>query len=102
AFDKQTPLIRLIGGAMVGLLMVLMIGKGVTSGVATSTEVSAFAVMYALVVGGLAFRELTVSSVVPLLVRSASRAGGILFIVGAASSISFALTIQQIPQYLSD
>jgi len=102
AFEKQTPLIRLIGGAMVGLLMVLMIGKGVTSGVATSTEVSAFAVMYALVVGGLAFRELNVRSVVNLLVRSASMAGGILFIVGAASSISFALTIQQIPQYLSD
>jgi len=102
AFEKQTPLIRLIGGAMVGLLMVLMIGKGVTSGVATSTEVSAFAVMYALVVGGLAFSELNVRSVVNLLVRSASMAGGILFIVGAASSISFALTIQQIPQYLSD
>jgi tripartite ATP-independent transporter DctM subunit len=102
AFEKQTPLIRLIGGAMVGLVMVLMIGKGVTSGVATSTEVSAFAVMYALVVGGLAFRELNVRSVVNLLVRSASMAGGILFIVGAASSISFALTIQQIPQYLSD
>jgi len=102
AFEKQTQLIRLIGGAMVGLVMVLMIGKGVTSGVATSTEVSAFAVMYALVVGGLAFRELSVKSVVNLLVRSASMAGGILFIVGAASSISFALTIQQIPQYLSD
>ena len=39
-----------------------MIGKGVTSGVATSTEVSAFAVVYALVVGSLAFRELSVRS----------------------------------------
>ena len=59
AFEQHRPLLRLIGGAMVGLVMVLMIGKGVTSGVATSTEVSAFAVVYALVVGGLAFRELT-------------------------------------------
>ena len=99
---QHTPLIRLIGGAMVGLLMVLMIGKGVTSGVATSTEVSAFAVVYAIVVGGLAFRELTIRSVVRLFVRSASMAGGILFIVAAASSVSFALSIQQIPQYLSD
>ena len=102
AFEQRTPLIRLIGGAMVGLLMVLMIGKGVTSGVATSTEVSAFAVVYAIVVGGLAFRELTIRSVVRLFVRSASMAGGILFIVAAASSVSFALSIQQIPQYLSD
>ena len=69
---------------------------------ATSTEVSAFAVVYALVVGGLAFRELTARSLLQLLVRSASMAGSVLFIVAAASSVSFALTIQQIPQYLSD
>ena len=94
-------MLRLLGGATVALVMVAMIGKGVTSGVATSTEVSAFAVVYALVVGWLAFRELTARSVAQLFVRSASMAGGILFIVAAASSVSFALTIQQIPQYLS-
>jgi tripartite ATP-independent transporter DctM subunit len=82
--------------------MILMIGKGVTSGVATSTEVSSFAVVYALVVGGLAFRELTWRSVVRLFVRSAAMSGSILFIVAAASSISFALAIQQIPAHLSD
>jgi tripartite ATP-independent transporter DctM subunit len=102
AFEQRRPLLRLIGGAAVGLLMVLMIGKGVTSGIATSTEVSAFAVVYALIAGGLAFRELTFRSVVRLFVRSASLAGAILFIVAAASSVSFALSIQQIPQYLSD
>ncbi|MFC5519720.1 TRAP transporter large permease subunit [Polaromonas jejuensis] len=101
AFDVRTPMFRLLGGALVALVMVAMIGKGVTSGIATSTEVSAFAVVYALVVGWLAFRELTVKSVAQLFVRSASMAGGILFIVAAASSVSFALTIQQIPQYLS-
>ena len=101
AFEHRTPMLRLLGGALVALVMVAMIGKGVTSGVATSTEVSAFAVVYALVVGWLAFRELTVKSVMQLFVRSASMAGGILFIVAAASSVSFALTIQQIPQYLS-
>jgi tripartite ATP-independent transporter DctM subunit len=74
----------------------------VTSGIATSTEVSAFAVVYALVIGGLAFRELTVGNVMRLMVRSASMAGSILFIVAAASSISFALAIQQIPQQISD
>jgi tripartite ATP-independent transporter DctM subunit len=101
AFEKRRPLLRLAGGALVGLLMIAMIGKGVTSGVATSTEVSAFAVAYALIVGGLAFRELTARSVLRLFVRSASMAGSILFIVAAASGVSFALTIQQIPQQLS-
>jgi len=102
AFEQRRPLLPLIGGALVGLVMVLMIGKGVTSGVATSTEVSAFAVIYALIVGGIAFRELTLRSLLQLLVRSASMAGSVLFIVAAASGVSFALTIQQLPQYLSD
>jgi tripartite ATP-independent transporter DctM subunit len=102
AFEKRKPMAHLIAGAVVGLVMVLMIGKGVTSGIATSTEVSAFAVVYALVVGGLAFRELTWRSIVRLFVRSAAMSGSILFIVSAASSISFALAIQQIPAHLSD
>jgi tripartite ATP-independent transporter DctM subunit len=101
AFEKRTPLLKLMGGALVAVVMVAMIGKGVTSGVATSTEVSAFAVVYALVVGSLAFRELTLKSVTQLFVRSASMAGGILFIVAAASSLSFALTIEQVPQLMS-
>jgi tripartite ATP-independent transporter DctM subunit len=101
AFPQRTPLLALLGGALVALVMVGMIGKGVTSGVATSTEVSAFAVVYALVVGGLAFREMSPRSVAQLFMRSASMAGGILFIVAAASSVSFALTIEQIPQLVS-
>lgn len=101
AFPNQRRLLTLIGGALVGLVMILMIGKGVTSGVATSTEVSAFAVVYALLVGGLAFRELTWRSVYRLFVDSAALAGSILFIVAAASSLSYALTIEQIPQNLA-
>lgn len=101
AFPIRRPLPRLIGGALIALVMVLMIGKGVTSGVATSTEVSAFAVVYAFVVGGLTFRELTWRSVARLFVRAASMTGGILFIVAAASSLSYALTIEQIPGQLS-
>jgi tripartite ATP-independent transporter DctM subunit len=102
AFEQRKPMAHLIAGAVVGLVMILMIGKGVTSGIATSTEVSSFAVVYALVVGGLAFRELTWRSIVRLFVRSAAMSGSILFIVAAASSVSFALAIQQIPAHLSD
>ena len=101
AFEHRTPLLKLLGGALVAVVMVGMIGKGVTAGVATSTEVSAFAVVYALVVGSLAFRELSVADLARVFVRSASMAGGILFIVAAATSLSFALTIEQIPQQVS-
>ena len=102
AFPKRRPMLRLIGGALVALTMVAMIGKGVTSGVATSTEVSAFAVMYALIVGGIAFRELSWSAIGKLFMRASAMAAGILFIIAAASSVAFSLTILQIPAMISD
>ena len=101
AFEHRTPMLKLLGGALVALIMVAMIGKGVTSGVATSTEVSAFAVIYALIAGSVVFRELSLRALAQLFVRSASMAGSILFIVASASSLSFALTIEQIPQMMS-
>jgi len=101
AFEHRTPMLKLLGGALVAIVMVAMIGKGVTSGVATSTEVSAFAVIYALVAGSVVFRELSLGGLARLFVKSASMAGSILFIVAAASSLSFALTIEQIPQQVS-
>lgn len=98
---SDRSLTQLIVGSLVALVMILMIGRGVMAGLATSTEISAFAVVYALVVGGLAFRELTVKVTVKLFVQSAAMAGSILFIVAAASGFAYALTIEQIPSLIT-
>ncbi|MCW0232082.1 MAG: TRAP transporter large permease subunit [Ferrovibrio sp.] len=98
---SDRSLAQLIVGSLVALIMILMIGRGVMAGLATSTEISAFAVVYALVVGGLAFRELTMRITMRLFVQSAAMAGSILFIVAAASGFAYALTIEQIPSLIS-
>ena len=100
-FEHPRPLLKLLGGALVGVIMILMIGKGVVSGVATSTEISAFAVIYAIVVGYLAFRELTWRSLYRLFVDSATLAGMIMFIVAAAGGVGYSLTFEQIPHALA-
>ena len=56
--DAKTPLVKLWGGAAVTLGLLVIIFGGFRSGIATATEISSFAAFYALVVGGLAFREL--------------------------------------------
>jgi tripartite ATP-independent transporter DctM subunit len=101
-FTERRPLAKLIGGALVGLVMIAMIGKGVTSGIATSTEISAFAVVYAIVVGWLAFRELTPRSLVKLFVDAATMSGMIMFIVAAASGVAHGLTMEQVPHALAE
>jgi tripartite ATP-independent transporter DctM subunit len=101
AGQHKRPLVPLVGGALVTLAMILMIGRGVTAGIATSTEISAFAVIYAFLIGGLAFRELSWRAFIDLFVRSAAMTGSILFIVAAASSLSYALTVERIPDQIS-
>jgi tripartite ATP-independent transporter DctM subunit len=101
AETPRRPLLRLTGGALLTLAMILMIGRGVATGIATSTEISAFAVIYALAIGAIVFRELSPRATVAVFVKSAAMTGSILFIVAAASSLSYALTIERIPDEIS-
>ena len=101
AGEAKTPLAKLWGGAAVTLGLLAIIFGGFRSGIATATEISSFAAFYALAVGGLAFRELGPRAAARSFVQAATRAGLVLFIVAAAQSLSFVLTLQQIPQALA-
>jgi tripartite ATP-independent transporter DctM subunit len=92
----------LVGSGVVAFGLIAIIFGGYRSGFATATEISAFAVVYALVVGGLAFRELTWRGTAQVIMHSAVRSGMVLFIVAAAQSLAYTLTLQQIPQALAE
>ena len=92
----------LIGSGAISLGVIAIIFGGYRSGFATATEIGAFAVVYALVVGAIAFRELTVGAVLRLFVASATLSGMILFVVAASQTVAFSLTIQQVPHALAD
>ncbi|KNC91680.1 TRAP transporter large permease subunit [Trabulsiella odontotermitis] len=102
AYPQMRPLLQLWLGAIVGLAMIFMIGRGVMMGIATSTEISAFAVVYAIVIGRLAFRELTFRATVKMFIDIAAMSGVLLFIVACATSLSYVLTIQMIPQQIAE
>jgi tripartite ATP-independent transporter DctM subunit len=88
-------------GAIVTLGLLVIIFAGFRFGVATATEISAFAALYALVVGGAAFRELGPRAAAQSFVKAATRSGLVLFIVAAAQSLAFVLTLQQVPHALA-
>lgn len=102
AYPVRLPTKQLVLGAGIGLIMVLMIGRGVMAGIATATEISSFAVIYAIVVGRLAFKELTFKATVKLFVDTATLAGMLMFIIAAATSLSYALTMEMIPQKIAE
>jgi tripartite ATP-independent transporter DctM subunit len=100
--EVRVPSSQLWGGAAVTIGLITIIFVGFKSGFATATEISAFAALYALAVGGIAFRELGWRAAVQSMVLAATRSGLVLFIVAAAQSLAFVLTLQQVPHLLGD
>ena len=84
------------------LMMPLLIIAGIRTGVFNVTECSAVAVIYALLVGGLIYRELTWATVGQSLVRTARMTAVIMLIIGGAQAVSWLLAYQNIPQQLAD
>ncbi len=93
---------RMWFGASVSLGLIAMIFIGFKSGFATATEISAFASLYAIVVGSVVFRELTAAAAWRSFVHAAARSGLVLFIVAAAQSLAFVLTLQQVPHAVGE
>ncbi|MCF4129489.1 TRAP transporter large permease [Methylobacterium sp. SyP6R] len=93
---------HLLWSSAVSLGVIVIIFGGYRSGFATATEIGAFAVVYAIVVGILCFRELGLRALADLFVRSATLAGMILFVVAASQTIAFSLTINQVPHALAE
>jgi tripartite ATP-independent transporter DctM subunit len=100
--EPQLPMSGLWSGAIASFGLIFMIFAGFKSGFATATEISAFAVVYAVVIGSIVFRELTFRTAAASFVQAATRSGLVLFIVAAAQSLAFVLTLQQVPHAVGE
>lgn len=79
---------------------VILIG-GIVSGVATPTEVSSTAVVYALLLATMFYRALSRKALWHTLVNTAAQAGMVLFITSTASTFSWSLTLAKLPQEIA-
>jgi tripartite ATP-independent transporter DctM subunit len=100
--EPRAAVSGLWSGAIASFGLIFMIFFGFKSGFATATEISAFAVVYAIIVGSIVFRELSFRTAAHSFVQSATRSGLVLFIVAAAQSLAFVLTLQQVPHAVGD
>ncbi|WP_316229425.1 TRAP transporter large permease subunit [Bradyrhizobium sp. SZCCHNR1070] len=78
--------------AMPALLLPVLIRTAVTEGVATATEVSTIGIAYTVLVGLFVYRRFDWRKLYPALVHTAALSGAILFIIGAATAMAWALT----------
>ncbi len=78
--------------AFPALALPFVIRSAVVEGVATATEVSTIGIVYALVIGALVYRHFDLRRLGKMLVETAALSGAILFIIGAATAVAWALT----------
>ncbi|ANN78847.1 TRAP transporter large permease subunit [Bordetella flabilis] len=78
--------------ALPALALPFVIRAAVVEGVATATEVSTIGIVYSALVGLLVYRRFDWKRLWPMLVDTACLSGSILLIIGAATSMAWALT----------
>ena len=87
-------------GAILPLLMPGMLLAGILLGIATPTEVAAFAVVYGIVLAMVVYREMPLKTFMRTVTDTAALTGVLLFIFAAASGFSWTLTVAYLPQRL--
>ncbi|NBS94708.1 MAG: TRAP transporter large permease subunit [Betaproteobacteria bacterium] len=83
------------------LVLPFLIRSAVGGGVATATEVSTIAVLYALVIGQVMYGGIGLRKFYDMLTETAALSGAILLILGAASAMAWAITQSGMVQKLS-
>lgn len=88
--------------AILALLLPVIIIGGIRFGIFSATEAGAIAVLYALFLGLVVYREMKLKELVKALVETAHTAASILIIMAAGSAFAWVLTLEQIPQKMTE
>lgn len=96
---------RYILVAAPALVLPFLIRSAVGEGVATATEVSTVAVIYALFVGQVLYGGIGLRKFYSMLVETAALSGAVLLVLGAASAMAWSITqsgvVQQMSQFMT-
>ncbi|HEX2101893.1 MAG TPA: TRAP transporter large permease, partial [Candidatus Synoicihabitans sp.] len=96
------PLMRAMWGALPSLLLIIIVLGGILGGVFSATEASAIAVAYALVLGCVVYREVRLTALPDILLRSAKTTAVVMLLVGASQAMSWVLAYERVPQMVSE
>jgi C4-dicarboxylate transporter DctM subunit len=91
----------LVDGKWAILAPFIILG-GIYSGAFTPTEAASVAVFYALLIGGVAYKELTIKKIFACLKVTAMISGAVLIIVGPAKAFGELMSLLSVPDMIGD
>jgi len=83
--------------ALPSLLLVVIVIGGILGGLFTATEAGAVAVIYALVLAVFVYREVRISDLVDILLRSAETTAIVMFLIGTSIAMSWLMAYENVP-----
>ncbi len=92
---------RALARAILPLLTVVWVLGGIIFGLVTPTEAAIVAVLWALIVGGLVYRELSWQALGEALVDTTKVTGIVVLCIGATAPFAWLLTVEQVPQQIA-
>ena len=98
---SREEILRTGKDALLALIMPIIIIGGILSGIFTATESGAIACAYAIIIGGLVYKELKLENMFSLFVDCAKSTGQVLVVVACASLFTWVITVAQVPQTVS-
>ena len=86
--------------SFLALLFPALVLGGIVLGIVTPTEAGVLAVVYALILGMGIYRDLKPLDMPGVLMETTLATGSVMFVIGAASTFSWILSIEQVPGML--
>lgn len=88
--------------ALPSLFLIVLIIGGILRGVFTPTEAGAIAVLYALALSLLVYREIRLDGLGDILLQSARMTAIIMFLIGTSMAMSWILAYEHIPEIVAE
>jgi C4-dicarboxylate transporter DctM subunit len=99
--DPRMPIKKILVAAwkaLPALFMPVLIMGGILSGMFTPTEAAGVAVVYAAIVGGFIYRQLTLKSLPDVLLKSGLESGMVMMLIALSEPFAWIVAVDQIPQ----
>jgi tripartite ATP-independent transporter DctM subunit len=90
-----------LGRAVPSLLLIVIVLGGILRGIFTATEAAAIAVLYALVLTVLIYREVKPTDLPAILLQAGVTTGIVFLLIATSMAMSWILTLEEIPQQVS-
>ncbi|MGY2464251.1 TRAP transporter large permease [Vreelandella sulfidaeris] len=98
---QQSRRHALLHGLLPALMPVFVVGA-ILAGIVTPTEAAAFAVVYALILGVVLYRNIKLVNLPGIFARAMRDSAVIMVIMGAVAAANWVLTFERVPNMLTD